>query len=429
MRAFLISPEGRQELLRVITLPTSLKSLKRPKFTLKATMIFGLLLLIVFSVPLRGMADIALLYVFSPVFLIPATIPLWIATTLATEYFSIRAQQLIRTHNPIIIGVSGSYGKTSTKYILSHLLGDSTQVWHTPKSFNNPLSFPRSIVSGYQGQPYVVLEYASYKAGEISTLTKRFLPSMVVFTGLNEQHVALFGGYEAMIKAESEILDALKPGSMVIYNQDDPQVSKVMAGYDHLEKVPVSKARLLSTSSSNGMLRLSIGSTPVDTQLVASVYASNVAMAIEVASKLGVNNSDLHKRLASFKPTEQFVRVISKGQRTIVMDDKTSNPTGVMAIIELSHSLPQPVAMIFGGIIDLGELDDRVHQRLGEALFKADIQLLHVQETGQRGLQAGAGENYTRIHSRKQLVDYVSHRPETTIIVEGHIPPEYQGIV
>jgi len=89
-------------------------------------------------------------------------------------------------------------------------------VFVTPKSFNNKLSVAQSIITGYSGQKFALLEYGAYIRGEIAYLTKWFQPTIAVETGFTPQHLSLFGSRQNSVLAESELIASL-PESGVVY--------------------------------------------------------------------------------------------------------------------------------------------------------------------------------------------------------------------
>src|SRR3990167_1038582 len=182
----------------LIVIAFSKSTLNRPALTPKAlltalsTFVLSLFLLLLSPLPLY--LSLPILYLLLPLVIIFSGLPLFIITQLAAIYYQNQAKNLLKRHQPLIIGITGSYGKTTTKILLSQLLSQQTSVWHSPKSYNTPLSLPRAIATGYTGQKIVVLEFAAYKQGEIARLTKLFPPRLAILTGIAPQHLANLGG-------------------------------------------------------------------------------------------------------------------------------------------------------------------------------------------------------------------------------------------
>ena len=106
-----------------------------------------------------------------------------------------------------VIGITGSYGKTSTKHLLTHALGLSYNVITTPGSVNTPIAISKIILNQLtEEHEFFVVEMGAYKRGEIQQLVDIVDPNVGIITGISNQHIALFGSQENIIKGKSELL-------------------------------------------------------------------------------------------------------------------------------------------------------------------------------------------------------------------------------
>ena len=438
--AFVQTDEGRQE-MRMLVSPGARrhpKSWKRPKITARVLVIAagtGLLLVVglavLFVVVSNWQTQVAAVgvYLLVSYLLLPGLIGLVtvlsaIPARIKVSHELYRAQQKLLKHQPLIIGVGGSYGKTSTKYLLAALLEQQFQVFMTPKSYNTAYSIARSITEGYAGQEVVLLEYGAYKIGEIKRLTQWFSPAHAVITGFTEQHLELFGSVAASLKAEAELAAAIPAAGTVWYNGDDPRVAEILAQVPDLEAQTVAyKATDLGEwqLDAHGSLVLQF-SQPVQTALVGSHYLTNIAGALKVAAFLGLSTKECAQGLQAFKPDERFVRSYP-GNKCWVLDDAgTSNPEGFKTIISLAARFTeQPKWLIVSGIVDLGEVSESVHRTLAQQARPVFDKVLYVGSEGRAEFLEVFGGDC--VSEQEAVISALKQLPQASLLtIEGRVP-------
>lgn len=439
-RAFLKTPEGKTELFSLFSpgVLKSPKSWKRPKITARVLLISlgtGMILLVGFVVVfvlfaswqqqvMAALGYFVLSYLFIPVLVgavtavtsFPARGKVW------WELFT--ASQKIMKQQPLIIGVGGSYGKTSTKYLLAALLKQKYSVFMTPKSFNTAYSVAHSINQHYQGEAVVLLEYGAYKRGEIASLTKWFPPSHVVITGFTEQHLDLFGSVLASLQAESELVAAVPAHGTVWWNGDDPRVPEIVAQVPKLsaQTVKYQAADLGSaTLTQHGQLELAL-SEKITTQLVGKHYLTNLAAAVAVAHELQVTHAQIEQAVRNFVPDERFVRSYAGTDCWILDDAGTSNPEGFRTTLELAEVFPEKhKVLLTSGIVDLGPASEQVHRQLAEQANSVVDLVLYVGSAGKEQFQQQLAEKC--LVAEEQIIAAVKQAPkDCLLIIEGRMP-------
>ncbi len=138
-------------------------------------------------------------------------------------YYVESARRIIRAVNPIVIGITGSYGKTSTKEILAHILASQVEVLKTPRTFNTIMGVCKVIREDLKPKHrYFIVEMGAYKAGEIARICRLVRPQIGILTAVGPQHLERFKTIEKIIQAKYELIDALPPDGTAIFNGDDP---------------------------------------------------------------------------------------------------------------------------------------------------------------------------------------------------------------
>lgn len=371
-----------------------------------------------------------------PVFVGLATVPTWLISEVVTRWRLRKAKMLIDKYRPLIIGITGSYGKTSTRHLLTHLLGEKTQVWTPVDSHNTRLSIATDIMAHYQGQPIVVLEYGAYTQSEIAKLTNCFPPQVAIITGLTYQHGGLFGSLEKVIHAKSELIAALPKKSIVYWNDECPDAEKIVeAGlkthrllHDRsqlgVKRVDQSLVGISDVSiTKQGQLQFQFAKQMIQMSVVGEHYAENIALAIAGALDQGVPTSRIVARLQSFQPNRYFTRVWQSPTGVTVIDDGGScNPAGFAKILELAKQVDgSPKILITSGIVDLGVESSRIHQELATKSKSIIDQVLYTGETGRDEFQTTLGDRV--MTDQKAIIDQLKTlKSGTVLIIEGRLP-------
>ncbi len=453
---FLLSAEGVQELLRFFPQKQDFTrtGLKRPKLTprsLLLALIFVILTIIYFKVGISlgvtyllnwypyplwytflMILTVMLVYLITiPLFALMSALPTTVLAYIQTYKRLLQAQKLIQAHKPTVIGITGSYGKTSTKMLLAHVLEKKHSVFMTPKSYNTKYSVANSVVRGYKGEEIAIIEYAAYKKGEIGELAKWIQPQLALITGLTKQHVGLFGSLEEIISAKAELVASLPKKAVVICNLYDPQTRRIYeAGSDqnraqlvgvnkYYEKVKIEKVCL----NSEGKLQFSWDDTPVKTQIIGEQYIEAIHLVIVTALRFKMTKPEIIAAIESFIPNEKFVLIYALASGVRVVDDgDTSNPKGFSAIISLAKSMSaQKKVLITPGIVDLGNDSKEIHLKLARQAQKVFDQVVFLGESGkQEFIEVFDSELLTE---SEQLAEVVSNLESSDlIIIEGRMP-------
>ncbi len=439
--SFLQSPEGRRDLFKILPQKSDFTKLglKRPVRTARVgvialtsmMLIFLTLWAYLFLNTILFCVVLFLVYAALPFYVLVSCAPTSLISMAVTRWYLWQAQQKLKKCSPKIIGVGGSYGKTSTKHLLQHVLGQQFAVFMTPKSHNTKLSIAKSICQTYHGQEVVILEYGAYTRGEIADLTQWFQPQLAIETGFTLQHYSLFGSEENSMMAESELISALPPHGKVFCNGSDDGAVRIceFGAKDHDVEIVyysgIKSVVQLTQPAHDQMGKLHFGwkEKLIHTQLVGLHYVVNVQAAIAVAQEMGMTDDEIIRGIESFEPNASFVRSSLLASGALLIDDGgTSNPKGFLAAIELAKEIHRsPRILITSGIVDLGEKSSTVHLDLAKAAAAVFEQVLYV---GIDGLAEFEKEFDQKIISEQYEIELALKRLDanTVVVVEGRIP-------
>jgi UDP-N-acetylmuramoyl-tripeptide--D-alanyl-D-alanine ligase len=448
--AFIKSREGLRDFLRIWPRSSDFTrtGLKRPVKTARALLVgaisagvTGLVILlatILFQSTLAILSAFLFTYIFVPIILFISCLPTAVAAEILTLKTLKQAQQKLQKGKPMVIGVGGSYGKTSTKHLLHHVLSQKFSVFVTPKSHNTKYSIAKSICLNYTDQKIALLEYGAYKIGEIEYLTNWFPVQLAIETGFTLQHLGIFGSEENSLHAESELIAALPQNGKVFCNSEDPGAAKICE-YGR-EK---NQAEVVSYSGPNsavifsklwlnemGELEFMWNDKEVHTHLIGKHYRVNIQGVIAVAKELGMSDEEVISALESFVPNSSFVRSQKLVSGALLIDDGgTSNPKGFAAAIELAEAIKKTNKILFtSGIVDLGDKSAAVHKELATAAKKVFSQVVHLGVDGQAEFAEVFAENL--ITQETDIVPVLAQIDKNTLIlIEGKIPKSLETAI
>ncbi len=293
--------------------------------------------------------------------------------------------------NLTIIGITGSYGKTSTKFMISSLLRERFQVCVTPGSYNTPMGICKVINNDLEGHHQVlVLEMGARYEGNIRELCKIARPDIAVITNTGKAHLETFGSPEAIVREKSSLVKEVKQPGILVLNADDENV-RSMAGLRP-------DAEVITAGLDRGDIRASgvtyneqgtafdmhwveeDGETrtlQIKMKLLGAHNVLNFLLAAALAIKLGLRPATIAHAATRIEPVEHRLE-LKKHNGLIVIDDAfNSNPVGAKNALEILCSFTSGRRIIITpGMIELGELQEEENQKFGRHIANAGLDLI-----------------------------------------------------
>ncbi len=300
------------------------------------------------------------------------------------------AREIISSNKKLkVIGITGSYGKTSTKNIVTALLEEKFITVMTPKSFNTTLGVVRSIRE--QIKPYTevfVCEMGAARLGEIKEICEIVPPDISVITSIGPQHLTSFKSMDNIQKGKYEILTYAKEKAKAILNVDNEYIKdgigKYSAGKEIIEySINNSDARYtvdnirMSEKGSIFNINDGISSLEVETKLLGKHNIYNIVCAVAIAKELGMTNEEIKRGIKKIKPVEHRLELKIMGGILALDDSFNSNPEGSKAAIEtLCMFKDKYKVLVTPGMIELGEKTDELNEKFGEYASSLDYVIL-----------------------------------------------------
>ena len=356
---------------------------------------------------------------------------------LAGRYVATAAKRLARVQ-PVIVAITGSYGKTSTKSHVAHLVGGSRRLVATPASFNNRAGLARSINENLADATEVfVAEMGTYGPGEIAELCRWCPPSIAVITAIGPVHLERFGSEDRIVQAKSEIAAT---ATTVVLNVDEPRLAALADALSQ-ESGPRRVVRVASDRDADVRLRRTergvavvIGGLVVTDGAVipAEAQLTNVACAFAVALELGIPVSTLIERLADLPAVEHRLSNGVSPNGVVVIDDTfNSNPAGArsaLALLAAAGTTGRRV-VVTPGMVELGRRQKSENAQLAAAVSAVASDLVVVGRTNRPALSKGAPSSLNRldVSEREEAVAWVRSNLSAgdAVLYENDLPDHY----
>ena len=303
-------------------------------------------------------------------------------------YYQDALKILGKNPNLIVIGVTGSYGKTSTKNVLYTMLSKDFNVLMTPESFNTKMGLTRTIREHLKPTHQILIaEMGAKEVGDIKELCEFVHPTYGVITSIGPAHLDTFKSFENIISTKGELFKYLKPGGTAFVNLDDENIRNIVLREDvHAIKYSVSGALELSpdyyieatTIGSNGssftLVQNKTGKKiRLSTKLLGKHNLANVLAGLSIAISLGVSFDRLGAMTADLKPVTHRLSTRRVNDQYTVLDDAfNSNPIGSKMALEVLKNFEGNKKIIMTpGMIELGDQAYTLNKLFGEAIADA----------------------------------------------------------
>lgn len=321
--------------------------------------------------------------------------------------FAISASRRIREYKGRglkVIGITGSYGKTSTKMILYHIIRDFAPTCVSPESYNTPMGLSKVIHDVLrEDHRFFIAEMGARYTGEIQELVDLVLPDYGILTNIGPCHLETFGSMDAIVRTKFELADGVAPGRMVINLDSDAAYQEWMRRGSTSVGVSVTgredaliraEIERVGAEGSVFCLHLSGGTVSCKTKLLGAHNIVNIAMASAVAEMLGMTPESIARAIEKIPPVEHRLNLISNPNGLIVIDDAfNSNPAGARAALEVLRSFPSGKKVIVTpGMVELGERQVQENHALGMEIARACDLSIFVGEAQTKPLQQGVLE-------------------------------------
>ena len=345
----------------------------------------------------------------------------------------IRARNLIRLYPKIkIVGITGSYGKSTTKELLYQLVKQKFKAVVTPKNYNTAVGIASVILKQVKKTTEVfIAEMGAYTQGEVAQSAKLVPPDIAIITGIEEQHLSLFGSIENILQAKYEVIEYMRPDGLAIFNGDNEYCLRLAEKTTRRKKIyftvndynQIMTETIASGQLEDGKTQFPINENTyardlvltrkginfelhslgdvykVSTNLPAKYYVANLLAAVMAANELGLSIKEIVGLINKTEFNLPYLNIYQGINNSKIIDDGyNANVRGMLAALDFLHEfkftaenaentqIAESVqagefnkvtfrsckkGVMTQGIIELGDLQKNAYKKIAQKLIKS----------------------------------------------------------
>jgi len=292
-------------------------------------------------------------------------------------YFNKSQVKLRSMPNLKIIGITGSYGKTTTKNILNSILSEKYQVLASPKSYNTRFGLMRTINENLDKFDQIfIAEMGAIRKGDIKSICKIVHPEFGILTKIGMAHLETFKSVENIVEGKFQLIDALPKTGKCVLNMDDPyQVEHykdgakeaLWIGIDNQDADVLAKdiKATYEGTTFNVVFKGEKEEYEFKTNLLGSANIYNILSCLAMAKILDVSIKQMQAGVRKLKPVEHRLELKQYGDINIIDDAFNSNPIGSKMAVDVLAMMPGKKIIVTPGMIELGEKEEELNEEFG----------------------------------------------------------------
>ncbi len=384
--------------------------------------------------------DCALVLLFTPVVVIITHYILLPLEIFIKYIYKKLAIKKLKSKKIIKIGITGSYGKTSTKNILAQILEKEFKVCITPANYNTEMGVTKTILSKLDDEDIFIAEMGARHKGDIKALAQMVKPDYAILTTIGEQHIETFGSLKNIEETKNELVLFMQDEGVVFFNGDSKSNLKLFdeckkekyltcqeGGYAYAKEIKT------SPEGSEFVLVIDKEEVSVKTKLLGKFNIDNIVTASALGRYLGVSMKDIASAIKHLQPTPHRLQLIKNSFFSILDDSYNSNLVGAKEALKVLSSFKGRKIVVTPGFVEMGEEESKANFTLGAWIADVADYIVIMNETNKNFLLSGAishNFNQERIFfasSRKQQTEVIAKLTceGCVVLFENDLPDNY----
>ncbi len=360
------------------------------------------------------------------------------------RYISWTKNKLKKYPNLIKIGITGSYGKTSNKYILNTILSENYSVCITPHSFNTPMGITKVVLDYFKpNHDVLITEMGAKQVGDIKYLCDIVKPQYGILTSVGNQHLATFGSVENIKNTKNELIKSLPSDGLAIFNGDNKiclelynncKINKKYASLKDKDAFATAKDIKISSKGTSFVLIIDKNEIECKTKLLGEHNLQNILMCSALAYNLGLSLKQIQVGISKLEPVNHRLELKNDNGINILDDSYNSNVEGSLCALEVVKLFKTGNKIVITpGLVDLGNKEKEENIKFGNNLADVANYVIIVNKTNQESIKQGLLEkNFpeenifcvgTIIEAKLKLKEIV--KEGDTVLFENDLPDNY----
>ena len=350
------------------------------------------------------------------------------------HYFDMAKNKVRSFENLNIVGITGSYGKTSTKFITATILEEKFKVLKTPESYNTPMGVSK-VINNTLTDEYdaFVVEMGARKIGEIKEMAELAGPKIGVITSIGPTHLDTFINIDNIMKTKYELIESLPPDGVAIFNYDNQYLrkladktfkEKLLYGTENTELLDIYATNIeVSELGSTFILNDKNGnSIKCETKLLGEHNIANLLAGACVGVALGLTFEEIARGIKKVEPVPHRLQLINPGTGVIIIDDAfNSNPVSSKAALDVISQFKEGRKIIVTpGMIELGQEEEEANRQFGRYIADVCDYVILVGKNRTKPIYEGIFEK----DFNKDNVFVVSSLNEATLVLQKIVKPK-----
>lgn len=362
-------------------------------------------------------------------------------------FYSKAQEKIVNRSDLTVIGVTGSFGKTSTKFILGTILSEKYNVLNTPESYNTPMGLSKVINNDLKDEHEIfIAELGARNIGDIKEVSELVKPKIGVITSIGPTHIETFKNIDNIMKTKYELIEELPIDGVAIFNYDNEYIKKladktfkemILYGLEDIESLDLYAENIeVSEFGSTFTIKDKEENTiRCTTKLLGKHNIYNILAGVAVAKSLGLSFDEIKNGIEKIEPIPHRLNIINPGTGLIIIDDAfNSNPIGAKAALEvLSQFKEGRKIIITPGMVELGAMEEVANREFGENIGKVCDYVILIGEIRTKPIYEGLMEaNYNEenifvVNSLEEATAQIQKIaiPKDIVLFENDLPDHY----
>lgn len=338
-----------------------------------------------------------------------------------------------------VIGITGSYGKTSSKNILNDILNLKYNSFPTPKNFNTEIGLINTI-NNYLDKfnDYFIAEMGALNKDDILKYCKLVKPTYGILTTIGQAHLETFGSQENIQKGKFDLIESLPSNGIGILNADDKLQTSykiknnckiVWVGIDNKDvDIYADNIKLSSKGTTfNIYFKKLKKAYPFETILLGKNNIYNILQAVALGYELGMSIEELQRGVSKVKPVEHRLELKQNGNVTIIDDAYNSNPVGSKMALDVLNMMDGYKVIVTPGMVELGEKQYELNKKFGNYIADVCDEVILVGKNQTKPIYDGLLEKKYKkkihvIEDVKEAFTMIDRTKKTYVLLENDLP-------